>query len=222
LRLFQQIAVRLNGLIGFSLLILIFLTMGLLEAGAFAKNLRAIGDGPNGARLIDAGVKTAKKIRRFMLVRTLASLLTGLVVWLFALAFGLELAAAWGVMSFALNYIPFLGPLIATLLPTLFAFAQTGSWELAVVVLAALTVAQFLIGSYLEPLFTARTLVISPFFVVFSVFFWSFLWGLPGTLIGVPIAIAGLTICAEYPGSRWIAVLLSGQAPDGGADGPQA
>jgi predicted PurR-regulated permease PerM len=222
LRLFQQIAVRLNGLIGFSLLILIFLTMGLLEAGAFANNLRAVGDGPNGARLIDAGVKIGKKIRRFMLVRTLASLLTGLIVWLFALAVGLELAAAWGVMSFALNYIPFLGPLIATLLPTLFAFAQTGSWELAVLVLAALTVVQFLIGSYLEPLFTAKTLVISPFFVVFSVFFWSFLWGLPGTLIGVPIAIAGLTICAEYPASRWIAVLLSGQASDGGADGPRA
>jgi AI-2 transport protein TqsA len=222
LRLFQQIALRLNGLIGFSLLILIFLTMGLLEAGAFAKNLRAIGDGPNGARLIDAGVKTARKIRRFMLVRSLASLLTGFIVWLVALAVGLELAAAWGVMSFALNYIPFLGPLIATILPTLFAFAQTGSWELAVVVLAALTVVQFLIGSYLEPLFTAKTLVISPFFVVFSVFFWSFLWGLPGTLIGVPIAIAGLTICAEYPASRWIAVLLSGQATDDGADGPQA
>jgi predicted PurR-regulated permease PerM len=227
LRLFQQIAVRLNGLIGFSLLILIFLTMGLLEAGAFAKNLQAIGDGAPGnglqpQRLIAAGLKTAKKIRRYMLVRTLASLLTGLIVWLFALTVGLELAAAWGVMTFALNYIPFLGPLIATLLPTLFAFAQTGSWELAVLVLASLTIVQFLIGSYLEPLFTAKTLAISPFFVVFSVFFWSFLWGLPGTLIGVPIAIAGLTICAEYPGSRWIAVLLSGQAPDEGTNVSEA
>ncbi|WP_294534083.1 AI-2E family transporter [uncultured Rhodoblastus sp.] len=227
LRLFQQIALRLNGLIGFSLLILIFLAMGLLEGGAFAKNLQAIGEGPdgngpNGQRLIAAGVKTAKKIRRFMLVRTLASLLTGIIVWLFALTVGLELATAWGVMTFALNYIPFLGPLIATALPTLFAFAQTGSWEMAALVMAALTVVQFLIGSYLEPLFTAKTLTISPFFVVFSVFFWSFLWGLPGTLIGVPIAIAGLTICAEFPASRWIATLLSGQAPDDGAKGPPA
>ncbi len=221
LRLFQQIAIRLNGLIGFSLLILIFLTMGLLEAGVFAENLRKIEDEPNGGRLIAAGVKTARKIRRYMLVRTLASMVTGLIVWGFSLAVGLEVAAAWGVISFALNYIPFLGPLIATVLPTLFAFAQTGSWELAVLVLLALTIVQFLIGSYLEPLFTAKTLSISPFFVVFSVFFWSFLWGLPGTLIGVPIAIACLTICEQYPGSRWIAVLLSGQAPDeklGGAE----
>ena len=211
LRLFQQIAVRLNSMIGFSLLILIFLTMGLIEAEAFAKNLSALGKEPNGARLIEAGVKIGKKIRRYMQVRTLASLLTGLIVWAFSLAVGLELAAAWGAISFALNYIPFLGPLLATVLPTAFAFAQTGSWELAVLVLVTLTFVQFMIGSYLEPLFTAKTLAISPFFVVFSVFFWGFIWGLPGTLIGVPIAIACLTICEQYPGSRWIAALLSGQ-----------
>jgi predicted PurR-regulated permease PerM len=149
-----------------------------------------------------------------MLVRTVASILTGLVVWGFSLAVGLELAAAWGVISFALNYIPFIGPLVATALPTLFAFAQTGSWETATLVLVTLTVVQFLIGSYLEPLFTAKTLSISPFIVVFAVFFWGFVWGLPGTFIGVPIAIAALTVCEQFPGTRWIAVLLSGQAPD--------
>ncbi len=211
LRLFQEVAIRLNSLIGFSLLVFIFMAMGLLEGEAFAKNLQVLGDQGDGAKLIAAGVKIGKKFRRYMLVRTLASILTGLIVWGFARVIGLELAAAWGVISFALNYIPFIGPLIATVLPTLFAVAQTGSWETAVLVLVTLTIVQFLIGSYLEPLFTAKTLSISPFFVVFSVFFWSFVWGLPGTFIGVPIAIACLTICEQYPASRWVADLLSGQ-----------
>jgi AI-2 transport protein TqsA len=214
LRLFQEVATRLNSLIGFSLLIFIFMAMGLLEAEAFGKNLQLLGNQANGARLVAAGVKIGKKFRRFMIVRTLASILTGLIVWGFALSIGLELAAAWGVISFALNYIPFVGPLIATILPTLFALAQTGSWEMALFVLVILTIVQFLIGSYLEPLFTAKTLAISPFFVVFSVFFWSFIWGLPGMFIGVPIAIACLTICEQYPGSRWIAALLSGREPE--------
>jgi len=82
------------------------------------------------------------------------------------------------------------------------------------IVLTALTLIQFLIGSYLEPLFTAKTLAISSFVVVFAVFFWGFIWGLPGTFIGVPIVIACLTICEQFPSSRWIAALLSGQAPD--------
>ncbi|ACB97172.1 AI-2E family transporter [Beijerinckia indica] len=215
IRVFQGIVVRANSLAGFTLLVFIFLAMGLLEADAFRKNLQSLdvrNEGSQwGSRLVAACGAIGAKWRRYMLMRSLASLLTGLLIWGFAFAVGLELSAAWGVMSFALNYIPFIGPLVATILPTLFALAQTGSLETALLVLMTITAIQFLIGSYLEPLFTGKALAISPFFVVFAVFFWSFLWGLPGTVIGVPIMIACLTICDSYPSSRWIAVLLSGR-----------
>jgi predicted PurR-regulated permease PerM len=214
LRVFQEIATRVRSLIGFSLLVFIFIAMGLLDVEAFTKNLQFLGNRTQGERLMAAGAKIGKKLRRYMLVRTLASTLTGVLVWSLSLVVGLELAAAWGIISFALNYIPFIGPLIATILPALFAFIQTGSWEMPAIVLTALTLIQFLIGSYLEPLFTAKTLAISSFVVVFAVFFWGFIWGLPGTFIGVPIVIACLTICEQFPSSRWIAALLSGQAPD--------
>lgn len=213
LSVFKEIATRLNSLVGFSLLVFLFLAMGLLETEEFKENLQSLGDQTHGNLLVAAGGKIGKKFRQYMLVRTWASILTGLVVWIFSLAVGLELAAAWGVLAFALNYIPLIGTLISTVLPTLFAFAQTGSWELPALVLTVLAVVQFLIGSYFEPLFTAKTLAISPFVVMFAVFFWGFIWGLPGTFIGVPILIAFLTICEQYPSSRWIAVLLSGQAP---------
>src|SRR6516165_3348302 len=201
LRVFQEIATRVRSLIGFSLLVFIFIAMGLLEVEAFTKNLQFLGNRTQGERLMAAGAKIGKKLRRYMLVRTLASTLTGVLVWSLSLVVGLELAAAWGIISFALNYIPFIGPLIATILPALFAFIQTGSWEMPAIVLTALTLIQFLIGSYLEPLFTAKTLAISSFVVVFAVFFWGFIWGLPGTFIGVPIVIACLTICEQFPSS---------------------
>ena len=62
-----------------------------------------------------------------MLVRTQLSVLTGIAVWAFALLTGLELAAAWGIIAFALNYIPFLGPFVATncLLPR----PSSSSWQ---------------------------------------------------------------------------------------------
>ena len=65
---------------------------------------------------------------------------------------------------------------------------------------------------YLEPLLAGATLAISPFLVLFAVFFWTFLWGIPGAFIGVPASIAMLTMCAQYAGSRWLAVLLSDSA----------
>jgi len=95
--------------------------------------------------------------------------------------------------------------------PTLFALAQFGSWRLAVVVFLGLNLIQFLIGSYLEPRIAGAALSVSPFLVLFAVFFWAFLWGIPGAFIGVPIVIAGLTLCEQRESTRWIATLLSGR-----------
>ena len=69
---------------------------------------------------------------------------------------------------------------------------------------------QFVIGSYLEPFLTGASLAISPFAVMFAIFFWSFLWGLPGAFIGVPILIVVVTYCMHHHSTRWIAALLSG------------
>ena len=151
-----------------------------------------------------------EKFRRYMLVRTAMSILTGLAIWAFSLAAGLELATAWGVIAFALNYIPFIGPFIATIFPSLFAIAQSESLQMALVVFIGLNLIQFLIGSYLEPRVAGAALSISPFVVLFSVFFWLFLWGIPGAFIGIPIMIAVITVCGQFDASRWVSELLSG------------
>ena len=46
------------------------------------------------------------------------SAVTGLLVGAFAGWPGLPFAFEWGVIAFVLNYIPFIGPFIATLFPT--------------------------------------------------------------------------------------------------------
>jgi AI-2 transport protein TqsA len=208
--LFQQLTVRLNGMLSFSLVMLIYVLLGLLEVDEFADRLRAPSAGEFGRILLAGGAETAAKFRKYMWVRTLMSVLTGALVWLFALAVGLPLAAEWGVIAFALNYIPFIGPFIATLFPTLFAIAQFSSWQMAVVVFACLNLIQFLVGSYLEPRIAGNALAISPFLVLFAVFFWTFMWGISGAFIGVPIVIAALTLCSQHPGTRWIAELMGG------------
>ncbi len=201
---------RLNSFAGFALLVFIFVMLGLLEVEDFNKRLVAPAAQPYGMRILAANRVIGTKLRRFMTVRTLASVLTGLVVWLFALGTGLELATAWGAIAFALNYIPFLGPLTATALPTLFAIAQFDKWQSAVVIFGSLNLIQFIIGSYLEPSLTGASLAISPVAVIFAVFFWSFMWGISGAFVGVPILIAFIVYCAGTPSAKWIATLLSG------------
>ncbi|HUU66018.1 MAG TPA: AI-2E family transporter [Methyloceanibacter sp.] len=213
IRMFQEAARRLNRLTGFGILVFVFLMLALLETEEFRRRLAALGKGA-GDKLITAAGEIAAKFRKYMIVRTQLSVLTGLLVWGFAMLAGVEPAAAWGLLAFALNYIPFIGSFIATILPGLFAMVQLDTWQGIIIVFAGLGIIQFLIGNYLEPLVAGAALSISPFAVVFAVFFWGFLWGIPGAFIGVPILITVIVICAQYPSSRWIADLLSGNAPN--------
>ena len=161
-----------------------------------------------GELLLRGSTMTAAKIRRYMLVRTAMSVITGLLVWAFARAVGLQLAEEWGFIAFSLNYIPFLGPLVATVFPTLFAMTQFGSWQAVIAVFACLNLIQFIVGSYIEPRVAGSALSISPAMVLFSVFFLSYLWGVFGAFIGVPITIALVTYCAQHPSSAWLAELF--------------
>jgi AI-2 transport protein TqsA len=206
----QSLAARLNGLAGFATLVFAFAVLGLLEVEDLASRLRKAGGRFGGIDLLAAGRETAGHFGKYMLVRSIASVTTGAAVWLVAWMVGLEHPAAWAAIAFTLNYIPFLGPLVATLLPTVFALLQFESLQVAILVLVALTVVQFIIGSYLEPVFTGSTLSISPFAVMFVVFLWSMLWGLTGAFIGVPVLVAVMTVCRQIPSMRWLTVMLSG------------
>ena len=216
IRLVQTATSRLNTTLSFWIIVLIYLVLGLLEIDAFSQRVQRMRN-QTAAHVIYNGTKAAAaKLRSYMLVRTLMSLLTGLLIWAFASAIGLNYAAEWGVIAFIFNYIPFIGSFVATLLPTLFALAQFASWQVSLAVFVCLNVIQFIVGSYIEPRVCGTVLAISPTIVLAAVFFWAFLWGMSGAFIGVPIVIVLLAFAAEHPSTRWLADLLA----DGFAEQP--
>ena len=216
-RIAQGVLAQLQGLVSFAIVTAVFVILGLLEVEQAARQLAALKDSKPGAQCVLTGLAaSAEKLRRYMVVRSFASVLTGVLVYGFARWMGLDLAAEWGVIAFVLNYIPFIGPLIATVFPTAVGLLQFGSWQAVVTIFAVLQVIQFLIGSYLEPRLAGKQLAVSPFMVLVAVFLGAFLWGIPGAFIGVPVLIAGLTLCDQFAGTRWIAALFSGRAPEQG------
>jgi predicted PurR-regulated permease PerM len=209
-RVVREIGGRGYGLISFIVIAFAFIVLGLLEVDIARNNIERLNNQKLRQTLLVAAEDIADKFQKYMVVRTTMSLLTGVVVWSFALVAGIELATAWGVIAFVLNYIPFIGPLIATVFPTLFVLVQSGSWQVCFAVFVGLNFIQFFIGSYLEPRIAGAALSMSPFIVLLAVFFWSFLWGIAGAFIGLPIMIAILTICEQHKSTEWIALLLSG------------
>jgi len=209
----RAIGGSLQGVLSFSIVTFVFVILGLLEVEPFGRRLRRIGDGHGSGPTIEAATEIAARLQIYMRVRFGMSMLTGLSFWVFTAAYGLELQREWGVIAFVLNFIPFIGSFVATLLPTLFAAAQFESLYAALVVFIGLNLLQFVIGSYIEPRVAGPAVSVSPFMVLFAVFFWGMLWGVAGAFIGVPILIALATVAARHPAARPIAVLLS--ADDG-------
>ena len=212
-QILRAVGGSLQGVFSFSIVTFVFVILGLLEVEPLGRRLRRIGDGEAGAAAIDAATEIAVRLQTYMLVRFGMSVVTGLALWAFVAAYGLELQSEWGVIAFVLNFIPFIGSFVATLLPTLFAAAQFESLSAAFVVFIALNLLQFAIGSYIEPRVAGTAVSVSPFIVLFAVFFWGMLWGIAGAFIGVPILITLAALCARYPASRPIAVLLSADDP---------
>ncbi len=214
LRLAQRATGAVQGLLSFAGLTLLFTLLGLVEAGDMRARLASPTGGAPGAAIRGFAAELGRKLRTYMLVRTGMSLLTGLGIGGFAALAGLPLALEWGVIAFALNYIPFLGPLVATLLPTALAGLLSGAWETAVLVFLGMNAVQVGIGSYLEPRLTGAVLAVSSFAVLLAVFLGMVVWGIAGAFLGTPALIALLTACGRGPPeARRLAFLLSGRDP---------
>ncbi len=211
LRLAAEAGARLQGLASFTLVTLVFVALGLLEVRPMGDRLARLERPELGRLLLEGSIALAAKLQRYMAVRTLVSALTGLAVAAVAALVGLELAAVWGVMAFALNYLPFVGPLVATVLPTLLALVQFQDLAATAAVLVGLNLVQILLGSGLEPRLAGARLGLSPFLVLLAVFTGALLWGVPGAFLGVPVLIAVATFAAAHPEGRWLARLLGAE-----------
>lgn len=208
MRVVQTVTSRVNSTFSFWLIALTYLLLGVMEVEGFESRIKAMHNSVARKLLLDGSRETAQKLRRYMRIRTIMSITTGLFVWVFTSAFGLPLAKEWGAIAFVLNYIPFIGPLVATLLPTAFALIQLDNWQSAIAIFLGLNLIQFTLGSYIEPRVSGNALSLSPVVVLFSVFAWGYLWGIFGAFIGVPISIALVTFCRHHPSSRWVSELL--------------
>jgi AI-2 transport protein TqsA len=204
LRTVHAVTSRVNTTFSFWLVALTYLLLGVMEVEDFERRILRMRSPAARKLLLDGSRETAGKLRRYMVIRTIMSFATGVAVWLFTSAFGLPLAKEWGAIAFVLNYIPFVGPLMATLLPAAFALIQFDLWQSALAIFVGLNVIQFTIGSNIEPRVSGNALSLSPVVVLFSVFAWGYLWGIFGAFIGVPISIALMTFCRHHPSSRWV------------------
>lgn len=206
---------RVIGFFGTSLIILILVVFMLSEARMFGRRLEAISlaRGPNLARILNA----THDIQRFLAIKTVVSLVTGILAGLLCWVAGLDFFVLWGILAFFLNFIPVIGSIVAGVPPTVLALLVAGVPNAVLVAGGYLLINNFL-GNFIEPMLVGRRFGISTLVIVVSVLFWGWLWGPVGMLLAVPLTMVLKVILESSDEFRWIGVAISAEQPAGSAE----
>lgn len=132
---------------------------------------------------------TQESITAYMSLKTIISLVTGVIAGAICWAFGLQFALFWGFLAFLLNYIPSIGSMLATVIPLFMAIIQYNSIGPIIGLAACLGASQFVIGSILDPMIMGNKLRLNTITVIFGLIFWGYIWGIPGMLLSVPMMV---------------------------------
>jgi predicted PurR-regulated permease PerM len=121
---------------------------------------------------------------------------------------GVPYALLWGAIAGILRFVPLLGPLVATLLPTLLAFVSFPGWQQALLTIALFLVVDLLLANFVEPLVLGKRTGVSALALLISAVFWTWLWGGLGLVLATPITVCAAVVGRHVQELRFLAVAL--------------
>jgi AI-2 transport protein TqsA len=207
-----------SGFLSNLFLILMIMLFLLGEGQAMMNRLRAsVAEGNlQVARLTTVGQSV---VRQFGL-RAIVNLVTGAGVTVLLLLLGVDFPLLWGILTFFLSFVPYIGLVIAVTPAVVLALAEFDVTR-AVLVIAGVVVINILAENVLSPMMMGRGLNISPTIVFLSFIFWAWLLGGPGAFLALPITLFLAVMFDTFPETRWLASIIGVSSPGSdAASGP--
>jgi AI-2 transport protein TqsA len=216
----EALGVVLSGIAGFLsdlFLILAIMLFLLAEGRAMMDRLRASvpEDNPQVARLIEVGQNV---VRQFGL-RAIVNLFTAVGVTVLLLVLGVDFPLLWGILTFFLSFVPYVGLFIALTPAVVLALAEFGLSR-ALLFIVGVIVINIVAENVLSPMLMGRGLNLSPSVVFLSFMLWVWVLGGPGAFLAVPITLFVIGMLETFPETRWLASLMGASAPASGAGAP--
>ena len=160
-------------------------------------------------------IKTFLKIEndliKFIKVKFLVSLGTGIGIGLACLFFDVSFPIFWGLFAFVINFVQMIGSFISVIVLAIFAFVEIQLMSTLFFFVLSITMVQVIFGSILEPVFMGKSFSINIITVLVMLMFWGYIWGIPGMIMSIPITVFIKIILEQFPNTQVIASLLSGK-----------
>jgi len=153
------------------------------------------------------------RVQRYLILKTVICLGTGLAIGLFVEVVGLDFALFWGFAAFVLNYIPNIGSILAAFPAVVLAMVQLGLTRALVIAIGYLVI-NMVIGNLMEPAVMGRGLRMSPLAIFLSLIFWGWVWGPLGMILSVPLTVSLKILFENTERLRWLAALMDRRPRD--------
>ena len=160
-------------------------------------------------RAVEISHEIQQNISQYLFSVSLINMGLGIVVGGGLYFMGVPNAAMWGLFVAVLNFVPYFGPVAGVIL-----LAAVGLLTFDTLGKGLLPPAWYLLLHLLEanlitPVLLGRRFTLNPVVIFVSLIFWTWLWGVPGALLSVPILVSIKVICDRVPAMSSVSELLS-------------
>jgi predicted PurR-regulated permease PerM len=191
-------------------LVILFVLFMLMEKQLFLPKVFHAFSESNGPMVAMLGQRISRQVSKYLLLKAVISLLTGLMFYLTAMIAGMDVPMLYGVLAFVFNFIPSIGSIIVTILTILMSLIQFAPhWGPVIFVSVMAISTQMILGNIIDPKLQGGQLNLSPVVILISLSIWGYIWGVVGMFIAVPLTSCAEIICANIKSLKPIAVLLS-------------
>lgn len=204
-------ALQAQGVVSGAFFVMVYLAFLLAAQGGFRRKIVGMFPGREARNeALEVFERVRGGVEGYLWVQTVTGAMISLAAWLLMRAVGLQNAEFWTFVIFIVGFIPVLGGAVAGLVPPMFALVQFESYWPAAILLIGLQAILFISGNWIQPRMQGDNSNIDPVAVLLSLALWGQLWGVVGMFLSTPLAVMAMAILAEFRGSRWMAILLSG------------
>jgi len=144
---------------------------------------------------VDISQQIEYDISKYLLTITTMNLAVGIATAVVMKMFNVSDPILWGTLAFLLNYIPIIGPMIAGFLFLVVGLLVIDNTLAAFMPVTLYFVIHILEGSVITPLLIARRFTLNPVLVILALVFWSWMWGVPGAILAMPMLAITKIIC---------------------------
>ncbi len=153
-----------------------------------------------------------EQIINYIMIKTVISAGTGILTGVACAILHVQFSILWGALAFLLNYIPYIGSIIAVILPIALSFVQFPHSFIPFLTAIILIVIQLFMGSFLDPEMMGNKFNLSPVVIVISLFFWGYVWGVVGAFLAVPTTAVIKIIFQNIESLKFLSILMSKKA----------